>query len=76
MLNEWSLNRIYYYYKHCTLIYTILMFLWDNVKDTYQIILIIVNCINPMDILAIQSPLACNSYFFVTHQININDLIH
>ncbi len=33
-------KEIIYYYK-TTLIYTIFMFLWDNVRDTYQIQLII-----------------------------------
>ncbi len=43
-LIKWSLNRINII-KHCTLIYIILMFLWDNVRDTYQIQLIIANII-------------------------------
>ncbi len=46
-LIKWSLNRINII-KHCTLIYIILMFLWDNVRDTYQIQLIIANIINPL----------------------------
>ncbi len=50
MLNEWNGHYTEYIIiiKHCTLIYTILMFLWDNVRDTYQIQLIIVNIVNPL----------------------------
>ncbi len=36
---KWTLNRINYK------IYTILMLLWDNVRDTYQIQYIFVNII-------------------------------
>ncbi len=73
---KWSLNTINYYYKHCTLIYTILMFLWDNVRDTYQILLIIVNIINPL-----WTPWQKNLhwlvfFFYFTHQTNINYLIY
>jgi len=38
-------NRINYYYKTCTLIYTIVMLLWDNVEDTNKIQYIILNMI-------------------------------
>ncbi len=44
-LMKWTLNRINYNLIHCTLIYTILMLLWDNVRDTYQIQYIFVNII-------------------------------